>query len=154
MNQMGILLSYINFFSDRYELKKVTAETQRIDVLTTDLAPYTISEKQQHFFKAPSFSPLVQHNLQALLGLVKQGHLTIETLVQKARHNLADLFSVAKGVYIFEGYFSDLAWIDSRITYTVSKQNIFHKFGRSLFGGQTFSNSNTYTIVNVNIVFD
>lgn len=56
-------------------------------------APHTLEEKSQTYLQAPSGGPLVQHALSALLEAVREGRTTIETVVQKACHNPAILFS-------------------------------------------------------------
>ncbi|WDF70189.1 dihydroorotase [Sphingobacterium oryzagri] len=124
-----------------------------IDVIATDHAPHTLEEKQQPYAQAPSGGPLVQHALQALLDLVKEGQLTVEQLVQKTAHNTATMFQVENRGFIREGYWADLVLVDLNKPYTVSKENILSKCGWSPFEGHTFSSSIAYTIVSGNVAF-
>lgn len=124
-----------------------------IDVIATDHAPHTLEEKQQPYAQAPSGGPLVQHALQALLDLVKQGKLTLEQLVQKTAHNTAVMFQVENRGFIREGYWADLVLVDLNKPYTVSKENILSKCGWSPFEGYTFSSTIAHTIVSGNIAF-
>ncbi|GHE31026.1 dihydroorotase [Sphingobacterium griseoflavum] len=124
-----------------------------IDVIATDHAPHTLEEKTQRYAQAPSGGPLVQHALQALLDLVKQGKLSLEQLVQKTAHNTATMFQVENRGFIREGYWADLVLVDLQKPYTVSKENILSKCGWSPFEGHTFSSSIVHTIVSGNLAF-
>ena len=83
----------------------------RIDVIGTDHAPHTTEEKARPYWQAPSGLPLVQHAFPALLELVADGVLDIETAVQKTSHNVAELFAIRERGYLREGYWADLALI-------------------------------------------
>lgn len=126
----------------------------RIDVVCTDHAPHTIEEKQQPYLKAPSGGPLVQHSLQAMLQFYKEGRISLEKIVQKMSHNVADLFRVEKRGYIREGYYADLVLVNMNKPQTVSKENILYKCGWSPFEGYTFGASIEKTFVNGHLVFD
>ena len=109
--------------SDRDAILKAINEN-RIDVIATDHAPHTLEEKSQSYLKAPSGGPLVQHSLNALLQLYKQGKLSLEKIVEKACHNVAILFEIDRRGFIREGYYADLVLVDLNQHYTVSKNNI------------------------------
>lgn len=118
-----------------------------IDVLATDHAPHTFEEKSQHYTTAPSGGPLVQHYLPALLEMYHQGKISLEKIVRKAAHNVADCFCIEKRGYIREGYFADLVLVDLNAPWTVEKSNILYKCGWSPFEGQTFHARITDTFV-------
>ncbi|MGM1429199.1 dihydroorotase [Sphingobacterium lactis] len=118
-----------------------------IDVIATDHAPHTIEEKSQPYLQAPSGGPLVQHALQALLDMVKEGKLTVEQLVQKTAHNTATLFQIEQRGFIREGYWADLVLVDLNKPYTVTKDNILSKCGWSPFENHTFSATIEHTLV-------
>ncbi len=126
----------------------------RIDVIATDHAPHTIDEKNLPFLKAPSGGPLVQHAIIAMLQLYKDKKITLETIVRKMSHNVADLFNIEKRGYIREGYFADLVLVDLNKPQTVTKENILYKCGWSPFEGTTFSASINKTFVNGHLVYD
>jgi len=125
----------------------------RIDVIATDHAPHTITEKSQPYAHAPSGGPLVQHALQALLDMYHSGTFTLEELVQKTAHNTAVCFQIDRRGFIREGYWADLVLVDLNKPYTVSKHNILSKCGWSPFEGHTFKSSVLYTIVSGNLVY-
>ena len=125
----------------------------RITVIATDHAPHTWEEKQQHYWNAPSGLPLVQHSLNVLLELVYQGKISIEKIVEKTSHAVADCFQIGKRGYIREGYFADLVLVDLNKTTIVSKENVLYHCGWSPFEGQTFHSLITHTIVSGHLAY-
>ncbi|SHF56923.1 dihydroorotase [Flavisolibacter ginsengisoli] len=125
----------------------------RLDVIATDHAPHTWAEKNEPYEKAHAGIPLVQHSLLLMLDYYKQGTITLEKIVEKMSHAVADCFQVKERGYIREGYFADLVIVDMDDTTTVSKGNIISKCGWSPFEGKTFSSKVTHTFVNGNLVY-
>jgi dihydroorotase len=138
--------------SDRDALRKALL-TDKIDVLATDHAPHTDAEKENDYLDCPSGGPLVQHALVALLELYHQGHLPLETIVRKACHMPAEIFSIKDRGYIREGYHADLVLVDLNDPWTVDKGNILYKCGWSPFEGETFRSKVKETIVNGQSVY-
>jgi len=126
----------------------------RIDLIATDHAPHTIDEKKQNYLNAPSGGPLVQHSLNAMLEFHKQGKISLETIVQKMSHNVAEMFEIDRRGFIREGYFADLVLVDLNQSYTVSKENILYKCAWSPFEGQIFHSIVRHTFVNGNHVYN
>lgn len=126
----------------------------RIDVIATDHAPHTIEEKEQSYLKAPSGGPLVQHSIQAMMELYKQGKITLPMIVKKMSHNVADLFRIEKRGYIREGYYADLVLVNLNKEQTIDKSNILYKCGWSPFEGTTFHSVIDKTFVNGHLVYD
>ena len=87
------------------------------------------------------------------LRFYHQDILSLETIVQKTSHNVANRFQVKDRGYIREGYYADLAVLDLDTPYTVSQDNILYKCGWSPFDGHTFKSSIFMTIVNGNVAF-
>ena len=125
-----------------------------IDVIATDHAPHTREEKSQTYFKAPSGLPLVQHSLQVLMDLVRQGAFTLETAVERACHAPAVLFGVEGRGFIREGYQADLVVIDPAKPHTVNKAGLLYQCGWSPLEGHTFSSTIERTFVNGVSVFE
>jgi len=133
--------------SDQNELWKALND-DRIDIIASDHAPHTISEKNNSYLNSPSGGPLVQHSLLALLTAVKKGKISIEKLVQKACHNPAILFEISKRGFIKEGYFADLVIINLDAKTKVTKESLLYKCGWSPFEGITFDAKIEKTFVN------
>lgn len=125
----------------------------RIDVIATDHAPHTASEKDASYFKAPAGLPLVQHAMLTLFDLVVAGEISIELLVDRVSHAPADLFGVTDRGYVREGWFADLVIVDPEKPYRVSEANLLSKCQWSPFEGHEFSASIETTIVNGSIVY-
>ncbi|MEM1173610.1 MAG: dihydroorotase [Pseudomonadota bacterium] len=138
--------------ADREALRKALVEG-RIDIIATDHAPHTAAEKARSYFKAPAGLPLVQHAVQSLFDLVKQGVLTPELLVDKASHAAADIFGIIDRGYVREGYFADLVIVDPNRPYRVQKSNLLAKCHWSPFEGHEFSSTIDTTIVNGTVVY-
>lgn len=98
----------IKTVQDRQALIQAISESNRLDIIGTDHAPHTWQEKQQSYFNAPAGLPLVQHALPALMELVEDKQMNIETMVRKTSHQVADLFRIKDRGYIREGYWADL----------------------------------------------
>lgn len=124
-----------------------------IDVIATDHAPHTMEEKEQTYFNAPSGGPLVQHALLALLEMVDNGVFTLEKVVEKTSHAVAELFRIEDRGYIREGYYADLVVVDPKNSLTVDKSNLLYKCGWSPFEGHAFKHRIDKTFVNGNLVY-
>ena len=120
----------------------------RIDIIATDHAPHTISEKGKSYFKAPAGLPLVQHVMLCLFDFAADGRMTVEKIVDKTSHAVADIFGVVDRGYVREGYFADLVLVDPHRQYTVTSANLLAKCHWSPFGGHTFGATIDTTIVN------
>jgi dihydroorotase len=125
-----------------------------VDVVATDHAPHTLSEKQNTYFKAPSGGPLIQHSLAAMLEFFHDKHITIEQVVEKMCHNPAILFGIRERGFIRKGYWADLALVDTGQPWRVSRENILSKCKWSPFEGQLFRSAVTHTWVNGNLVYE
>ena len=126
----------------------------RIDVLATDHAPHTFEEKSKSYIDAPSGGPLVQHSLVALLEMFHQNKITLEKIVEKTSHTVADLFQIEKRGYIREGYHADLVLVDLNNPWQVNKSNILYHCGWSPFDGNTFQSKVIKTFVNGHLAYD
>lgn len=126
----------------------------KIDIIATDHAPHTADEKNQHYSKAPSGLPLVQHSFQIMMDLHKEGKISLEKIIEKMCHAPADCFLIKERGYADEGYWADLMLFDIHQPHTVSQANILYKCGWSPFEKHTFGTSILKTFVNGNLVFD
>lgn len=126
----------------------------KLDVIATDHAPHTWEEKNEPYEKAHAGLPLVQHSLMLMLHYVQQGKITIEKVVEKMSHTVADCFNIQQRGYIREGYFADIILVNMHKPYTVSKENILYKCGWSPMEGYQFPASITHSFVNGHLVYN
>ncbi|MGL4858917.1 MAG: dihydroorotase [Enterobacteriaceae bacterium] len=125
-----------------------------IDVIATDHAPHTWDEKQNAYFQAPSGLPLVQHALPALLDMCHRGLLSLELMVHKTSHAVAECFQIADRGYIREGYWADLVIIDPEQQERVTRDSCLYQCGWSPFEGRTLQGGKiVMTLVNGRVVF-
>ena len=129
-------------------------QKNKIDIIATDHAPHTLEEKQQPYLQAPSGLPLNQHSLLVLLDFYNKGIFTLEQIVQKTSHNIAERFQIKDRGYIREGSFADLAIIDLSANTLVTNENILYHCGWSPFMDYTFPAAVVHTIINGEIVFE
>mgnify|MGYP001312545710 CR=1 FL=1 len=138
--------------SDRNALLKGLL-SNKIDVIATDHAPHTLTEKSEKYFNCPSGGPLVQHALPAMLEFVRQEKISITKVVEKMCHNPAICFKIEKRGFIRKGYFADLVLVNLEKPWQVTKDNILYKCGWSPFEGEIFNSTITHTIVNGHIAY-
>jgi len=129
-------------------------QKNKIDIIATDHAPHTLEEKQQPYLQAPSGLPLNQHSLLVLLDFYDKGIFTLEQIVQKTSHNIAERFQIKDRGYIREGSFADLAIVDLSANTLVTNDNILYHCGWSPFMDYTFPAAVVHTIINGEIVFE
>ena len=125
-----------------------------LDVIATDHAPHLLSEKQPPYEQAYAGLPLVQHGLQIMLHYHKEGKISLEKIVEKMSHAVAECFQIKDRGYIREGYKADLVLVNLNDNHTVRKENILYKCGWSPLENFTFPASITMTMVNGQIVFE
>ncbi|MFL5809558.1 MAG: dihydroorotase [Flavisolibacter sp.] len=125
----------------------------KLDVIATDHAPHTWAEKNEPYEKAHAGIPLVQHSLLLMLNYFKQGTISLEKIVQKMSHAVAECFQIKERGYIREGYFADLVIVDLNSSTKVNRENILYKCGWSPFEGESFPAAITHTFVNGHLVY-
>lgn len=139
--------------NDQENIMKAVLDN-RIDIIATDHAPHTIAEKENTYFSAPSGGPLVQHALPALFEMHQSGKISIEDIVRKTSHAVADCFEIKDRGYLKEGYFADIAIVNLNAPWQVNMGNVLSKCGWSPFEGQTFKASIEKTFVSGHLAYE
>ncbi len=125
----------------------------RLDVVATDHAPHTAAEKAQPYWQAPAGLPLVQHSLHVMLEFVRQDKISLERVVEKTSHAVADCFQIKERGYIREGFHADLVLVDLNQTTAVEPDTIYAKCGWSPFEGTTFHSRVSHTFVSGHLAY-
>ena len=125
----------------------------RFDVIATDHAPHTWAEKSQPYFSAPSGVPLIQHTLNVMLEFYHRQQISLEKIVEKMSHAVAECFQIKDRGYVEEGQWADLLLLDLEKEWTVDKSNIRYKCGWSPFEGHTFKGSVEKTFVSGHLAY-
>ena len=155
-DRLGMLIKWnpaIKSEKDKQGLLKALLD-DRIDIITTDHAPHTLEEKEKPYFQSMSGAPMVQHSINCMLELYKQGLISLEKIVEKMCHNPAILYRIKNRGFIREGYFADLTLVHLNSQWTVAKDNLLYKCGWSPLEGTTFLTAIKQTFVNGNLVYD
>jgi dihydroorotase len=124
-----------------------------IDVIATDHAPHTLEEKAKPYPDHPAGLPLIQHSLLALLDFYLEGELSLEIIVEKTSHTLANIYGIKDRGFIREDYWADLVLVDFEKTTKVSTENILYDCGWSPFEGYEFKSLIDKTFVNGELVY-
>lgn len=124
-----------------------------VNIVATDHAPHLLSEKQGDAITAASGGPLLQHSLQAMLEMARQGIFSYEKIVETMSHNPALLYNIDRRGFIRSGYYADLTVVDQNSLFRVTDDNILSKCGWSPFKGQTFSYKISHTFVNGRLTY-
>ena len=137
---------------DREALRKALTDG-RIRTVGTDHAPHLLSEKEGGCCKAMSGMPMVQFSLPVMLGLVEEGVLSLERLVELMCHNPARLYKIKERGFIREGYWADLTLVRKK-SWTLTKDCIESSCGWSPLEGRTLGWQVEKTWVNGKLVWD
>lgn len=139
----------------------------RLDVIATDHAPHTMTEKgifrdgsgilHPHpegiaYTNAHSGLPLVQHALPLMLSYVNKQKISLEKVVQKMCHAVADCFEIAERGYIREGYYADLVIVDLQQEQMITEENLLYYCGWSPMEGSSLPLI-THTFVNGHLAY-
>ncbi|MEI6050192.1 MAG: dihydroorotase [Bacteroidota bacterium] len=155
-DDLGTLIKWNPAIKTRFDRNALIngVNNNLIDIIATDHAPHTITEKRNSYFKAPSGGPLIQHSLVAMLELWHRKVFSLEKIIEMMCHNPAILFNIRNRGFIREGYKADLCLVDPASPWSVTKENLLYKCGWSPFEGTTFRSKVVQTIVNGTIVYD
>jgi dihydroorotase len=88
-----------------------------------------------------------------MLHYVKEGRISLEKMVQKMSHAVADCYQVKERGYIREGYHADLVLVNMNQPQRVTKESLLYKCGWSPLEGFGFPASVTHTFVSGHLVY-
>ena len=137
---------------DREALRKALADGTLLTI-GTDHAPHLLSEKQGGCQSAVSGIPMIQFSLVSMLGLVDEGVLSIERMVDAMCHQPAMLFGIQERGFIRKGYKADLVLVQPK-NWTLGIEDILSKCGWSPLEGNNFHWQVKQTYVNGKLAFD
>lgn len=139
--------------SDRDALRHALNDG-RIRVIGTDHAPHQLSEKQGGCKRAMSGMPMVQFSLPSMLGLVDEGVISLERMVELMCHNPASLLRINRRGHLRKGYHADLVLVRPNAPWQVTEECILSKCGWSPRLGDTLNWQVERTWVNGQLVWD
>ena len=124
-----------------------------LDVIGTDHSPKIWSEKQGNYFEVLSGIPTAEFALPSLLEHYQDGIFTLEFLVEKTSHAVAELFNIKDRGYIREGYWADFVIVDIENGITANSKDVISKALWTPYDVFEFRSSVYATIVNGDLVY-
>jgi dihydroorotase len=125
----------------------------RIDIIASDHAPHSKEEKQGTYEQVKSGAPIVQHTLPLLFELASRGEISVEQIVEKTSHRVADIYRLKDRGYLREGYYADLVEMQPNSPWHVTTTSLFYRCGWAPVVGERLSAKVKRTFVNGNLVF-
>ncbi len=121
----------------------------RLDIVSSAHQPQELAQKQKRsYFDTPDGMPMVQHGLLSLLEHYHDGIFSLELIVQKASHAVAERFAIQERGFIREGYFADLVLVDTEQNHRATRSNSLSRCGWTPFDGYRFRSTIAATLVN------
>lgn len=144
----------IKEYSDKEAIIKAVKEGI-IKVVATDHAPHALEEKSGNYLNSPSGLPLVQHSLQIMWNLHKEGKFTAEEVVDRMCHSPALNFRVSERGFIREGYYADIVLLNPDKEDKNSVENPAYRCGWSPLNDIKLQSTIVHTFVNgIHVVRD
>jgi dihydroorotase len=125
----------------------------RLDIIASDHAPHSKEEKLGSYDEVKSGAPIVQHTLPLLFKLASRGEISVEQIVEKTSHHVAEIYRLKERGYIREGYFADLVEIAPHSPWEVTENSLWYKCGWSPVLGEKLSAKIKRTFVNGNLLY-
>jgi len=122
-----------------------------IDMIATDHAPHNADEKDVEFDRAAFGIIGLETALPVSLALVRQGHLTLEQLVEKMAKAPAKLMGIDNDIR--PGNAADLTLMNTDLDYTIDPEEFYSKSRNCPFAGWKVQGAAVMTIVDGRIVF-
>ena len=118
-----------------------------VDVLGSDHAPHTLTEKAKPYPASPSGMTGVQTLVPIMLDHVNAGRLTLERFVDLASHGPNRIFGMARKGRIAAGYDADFTVVDMKRTETITNAQAGSKAGWTPYDGKQVTGWPVGTIV-------
>ncbi|MFB0561572.1 MAG: dihydroorotase family protein [Candidatus Lokiarchaeia archaeon] len=98
-----------------------------INMLVSDHAPHSLSEKQKPFLEAPSGFPGLETMLPIMLTKVAYGDLRLEKLVELMSSSPARIFKLGNKGVLREGYDADMILVDVKEKWKINPEKFYSK---------------------------
>ena len=120
-----------------------------IDTIATDHAPHLLSEKEGSALTAVSGMPGIQYSLPVMMDMVREGLMTVETVVNKMCHAPATLLRIDRRGFIRPGYFADLVLFDNNCEpYDITDASAMGRCGWTPYAGLQLGGKVDMTFLN------
>jgi dihydroorotase len=126
----------------------------KIDIISTDHAPHALNEKIGSYRDVKPGGPMVQHALPVLLEMYHQHKISLEKIVEKTSHHVAEIYRIRERGYIREGYYADLVLIDLDDINLITTHSLRYKCEWSPLLGYALKSQIKKVLVNGQLKYD
>ena len=154
-NKRGAQLKYnpsIKTDIDRAALMQGLLDNN-IDNICSGHIPVRFKEKEKSYLDVPSGLPQAQFALPSILEHFQDQILSLEFIVEKISHSVANRFGIVDRGYIREGYWADLVLVDIDRSFIARDEDVISDAGWTIFNGNEFRSSVLTSIINGQIVW-
>jgi len=123
-----------------------------IDIIGSDHAPHTLSEKNKDYPLSPSGMVGVQTLVPVMLNFVNQNKLSIFDFVRLTSENPCKIFNIINKGKIKKNYDADLTIVDLNKTKIVENNWIVSKSGWTPYDGKKFKGWPSHTVIGGEII--
>jgi len=139
----------------RNKLSKINImDIYKTDIIGTDHAPHTITEKEKNIWDAPPGIPGLETILPLLLTEINRGNFTFNELLRVLCKNPAYIFNIKNKGFIKEGMDADFVIVDMKKEGIINPEKFHSKAHYSPFDGFKVKGMPIMTILRGNIVMD
>lgn len=126
----------------------------KIDMIATDHAPHDWKEKLGTYEEVKPGGPMIQHALPVLLEMYHNKLISLEKIVEKTSHKVAEVYRIKDRGFIREGYFADLAMVNLKDPWKVTEDNLLYKCQWSPLQGRSLRSKIRKVFVNGVLAYD
>ncbi|MDD3985525.1 MAG: dihydroorotase family protein [Methanobacterium sp.] len=139
----------------RTKLSKINImDIYKTDIIGTDHAPHTITEKEKNIWDAPPGIPGLETILPLLLTEINRGNFTFNEILRLLCKNPAHIFNIKNKGFIQEGMDADFVIVDMKKEGIINPEKFHSKAHYSPFDGFKVKGMPIMTILRGNIVMD
>lgn len=121
-------------------------KNRTIDTIGSDHAPHLLSEKQRKYMSSPSGIPSIQQSLQVLVSVALEEDIPLSVIASVFSEKAAEIFGIKDRGKIKEGYFADLAIVDTDAVQTI--EDVAYKCGWCPYQGNALRGKITDVFIN------
>lgn len=129
-------------------------QDNKIDIIATDHAPHDWKEKLGSYEQVKPGGPMIQHALPVLLEMYHNNLISLEKIVEKTSHQVAEVYRIKDRGFIREGYFADLVMVDLHNPWKVTADNLLYKCQWSPLMDRTFRSKIKKVLVNGELAYE
>lgn len=154
-NKRGALLKYnpaIKTDIDRAALMQGLLDNN-IDNICSGHIPVSLGDKEKDYLEVPPGLPQSQFAMPSILEHFQDQILSLECIVEKTSHSVAERFDIKERGYIREGYWADLILVDIDRSFIARDEDVLSRAAWTIFNGNEFRSSVQTTVVNGQVVW-